>query len=807
MKLQNIILQYKKLIIGLIIIVFIDFYVHYSGNALIYVDNSFGDEVFAAICTVATLGSAIQALIIGCFNNKILGLSIRDIIKLPNCKVRIPELLIVAMAGIGLGILALSLQLYNTLSYILVAIIYVISLSSIEIWKLLSDDTEVQKLISSACNTGNNYTFEFFLVSWYEELENAIEKCDITEQNKYIDLIKNLLAHIPNDEQTVNTVLQQQTAKMFSSACFTLGFVDAYKRILCLRGDENDIRIDADQIALDYLGEIRYCPANELSQYKIRTTIIDIIETIDNTNPVKSRFVYQILQMIRKNAVIAENIRLDILDSVFFYLCSLQDNPIDSIKKEVLLIFIRDAVFLNANEHDRTVIFELFIENMYARNMYHSDENNYISVIAELFRALFFYAFYESETLDQHYREDLVELFQHTAETKNSDKASLAKLVLSNTDQLIKWYANDLLTTIQWQRSFFDYFPRRCGVKTAVWVETNLRYFAFGFYYAIGDFWEIFPVDAYLKNPEHELTDRLHLCKSIMDLFEDDMSLTKTVRETATQIHDQLNISTQFHEDKWNRNFNYFNQLLCQLQAERNLATKENVSAGVFELQHFLSHELEKRNFAIYNHQLSMDHAQHFTFTPKVRLCEKDDIQSSARHKAFSIRSLITKMVRWTLPPLSLSFDDDGTKSLLDALSERDYCFRNFTFVDDWAIPQETRKTTAFCKLKEKIETIPFFSSEVIRGDTLLTVDKLEYNYDILKYELHEPSNEQCEEYIQSFKIAEGKYRIDGAVYDYSGAIEFTKKHCVVELFDVAIVINIDENSGYKITYNRKFTE
>ena len=58
MKLQKIILQYKKLIIGLIIIVFIDFYVHYSGNALIYVDNSFGDEVFAAICTVAIMPTA-----------------------------------------------------------------------------------------------------------------------------------------------------------------------------------------------------------------------------------------------------------------------------------------------------------------------------------------------------------------------------------------------------------------------------------------------------------------------------------------------------------------------------------------------------------------------------------------------------------------------------------------------------------------------------------------------------------------------------------------------------------------------------
>lgn len=139
-----------------------------------------------------------------------------------------------------------------------------------------------------------------------------------------------------------------------------LGFVESYKRIICL-GDWSYRGLDAYSIANSYISQLRYLSEEHITGYRVPETIDDILERLEVSQEDKIYYVYNIYHSLRDNR---------------------------AIRKDVLTVLNRQ---------------------LYCNNRYSHCET-YISLISQLFRALYFYSMLETETLSEEYRAELAPL-------------------------------------------------------------------------------------------------------------------------------------------------------------------------------------------------------------------------------------------------------------------------------------------------------------------------------------------------------------------------------------------------------------
>lgn len=99
------------------------------------------------------------------------------------------------------------------------------------------------------------------------------------------------------------------------------------------------------------------------------------------------------------------------------------------------------------------------------------------------------------------------------------------------------------------------------------------------------------------------------------------------------------------------------------------------------------------------------------------------------------------------------------------------------------------------------IKEIPFDNSNVIRDNVFLKSCTIEYNYEIINYDLVVPTDADCDEFINDHKIADGRYRIDGVIYDYKKAVDYLKEKYRVEKSSFKIITNVKKDSGFKIAF------
>lgn len=119
------------------------------------VSETYIDVVFAALCTVAVLGSAIQSIIIGSFNSKIYGLTTKEVLAEIPDRINISKTLIASFLSIIVGLIFFALGFCSTTTAIAVCIVIIISISSIKIWRLLSNDETQLSVINEIIDSNN----------------------------------------------------------------------------------------------------------------------------------------------------------------------------------------------------------------------------------------------------------------------------------------------------------------------------------------------------------------------------------------------------------------------------------------------------------------------------------------------------------------------------------------------------------------------------------------------------------------------------------------------------------------------------
>ena len=73
-----------------------------------------------------------------------------------------------------------------------------------------------------------------------------------------------------------------------------------------------------------------------------------------------------------------------------------------------------------------------------------------------------------------------------------------------------------------------------------------------------------------------------------------------------------------------------------------------------------------------------------------------------------------------------------------------------------------------------------------------------------IHYQLVEPNEETCTQFVNGHRIADGVYRIGTNLFDYSHAIKHVKANYVLELAEVFVYVDISADSGFKVETKRE---
>ncbi len=776
---------------------------------LIFVSDSFADSIFTTLSTVAALGSGLQSIIIGTLDKKTYGFTLKDVLKIIKKSYNFNTILTLNLASIILAIILLSLNLVNTLTCLTIAVIVSTIYSSCFIWKIITDSSYVKKQISFYIKNEHYEKSELndIITTLLLELRNTLEINDDNSANEVINLLKQALNKGNQKKILKNRSIEGYFKNIFSTACFKIGFVNAYKKILCFN-DNNNPLLNSAEIALEYINTISFSPESNIYQYNIPATIDDIIENLEAESFLKIRYSYNYFFAVFENNIINKLTKDVFIKEIIEKLSIIYDNENGKIKKDLLLYIFKDFVLENENINERLDLFSVIIEKI-SDNI--SDRNEYyVAFISEVFRAIYFYAFYENDTLQNEYQKELLTLFLYSRQNKNKGNYNLCLLILNNGRKITEWLCNDALNSRE-HIDKFDRFPsKRFFVKQINWTQANLIIFAFIFYLAFSFLrTRTFPLYDIIKSHNIDTKTGIFICKIITQVYDiedvknNNFLLKQNIQQQVQNMQKCLNCKQQIPQSLINSNFDKFNSLLKELiQQTISHNTKSN-NLNIKKIKAEIINKFNEDDKFKFNKKLSLKNTVPITMSPSftkkisyetndiIPLINKDDIEHC-----------IDEIVRDVLPVVTINFGISGINILKENLKKGKYKYRNYDYINDLGIKQEVKQTEDFYDLRKLLNNIKLDKTHAIHDYIFLKTENIEFNFEIVDLRLTEPSDADCNEFINSHKIADGKYRIDGMLFNYTDAVKYVQSAYRLEHSAIKLVTNIDKNGGFKVNFD-----
>ena len=788
----------RKMYICMLIFVLLatafDVLIRIASIPYLIVSETYIDVVFAALCTVAVLGSAIQSIIIGSFNSKIYGLTLREVlVEIPD-RISISETVIISFLSIIIGLVFFAFDLCSATTATAVCTVVFIAISSIQIWRLLSSE-ETQLRVLNEIIDSKNHPPEYFYVRWFPELKNAIENNDEVSLDSYVKLINRI-----NKTGKGSPSIEKNIKDVFPLATLHIGFVDAYKKIIGLGGWQNET-IDTLSIVHSYFLQIQFCNEQQVGLHRIPETIDDILERMEVSADEILRIVYGLYTNLKTNRIISQNVRNNIISGIFSKLCYLRDTANGELRKKIILHIFKRDILENENVDERKELMQMLNACLFHNNRYSRDDC-YISLLAQLFRALYFYSVYETETLNSDYRNELFTLFQYGEVGRDNYRITLAGLINEKEESIVAWLADDCKTDSYHMDSMFEYFFAGFVAKSSVWTVDNCLSFAFGYYLLVGYRFQLFPIVHLIENENLDINHQISLCNCIVNCFGFTGQPREEFKSALTKLRSFTGVNYSLEDSLSSANFEYFNERLRELRQKHNAELVADVSNDLVDLNSRVIEKCLRFQGFTYCNAIGLDKAPVISIRPMVRHAFKRDIAFAADEKERLIIDVLNHMVGEILPEIQLSFDQNGVNALLAELENRIYKARNYTFINDWALSNEVRASEEYAKLVELLKTIPLIEGSDIRRHIFIKQDQILFNAKVLSYKTESPTDTQCEDYITSFKVADGKYQIDGAILDFTKAVAYVKSSFIVEHSEICVATNLDNESGFKVTFS-----
>lgn len=653
---------------GFAIGIILDAIVKCTGFAFVYVSDDYINETFGATCTVAVLGNAILSLLVGASEREIKGIPFQDIMQLTKFGSDQRITIVATTFSIILAIVAYSLDLCTTVTFLAWLDAILIISSSVDLWEILSNEDKQLGIINEIIDNEESNRADVYVENWFEALSTSLDSYNESTIDEFCTLVSKISATSTPKEHPINSAIARYLPKLFEIGCEKVGFVDAYKLIRKINSIRPDGFIDCETAATDYIKALKYCNGINIHNRSIPTVIETIMEETEFEDWAKSSFAYSLFSAVYDNSFLNTDAKHDILVDALKVLTFLRDDNAGTVKKEVIHYIVKFDLLLNSNEESRTRLFHLLTESLLRNNRYVNDDV-FIATISEIFRAFYFYVYCEKETLTGEYRKSLLKLYHSQQSNKDLIALSFNYLIREHYEGIITWLAQDAMTFDHRKRIRWDYFGPTTRAKKIVWCSDEVIRFAYCFYKLVGYTHSGNPFIKYVETDGIEDVEKVALCRIIINLY-DDGSLNDFAKEMINQMEELTGIRAHDSNYRDKPEHEYFQEKLSELLSKSNQAALETDSPTSEEILALVNKELEKGNFFVFDAELQMKPVMRRKIEPTLIERNKHSTENSAYRIAQITRMLINNLISRKLKKVSVNFGQKGVNTLINNLQD-----------------------------------------------------------------------------------------------------------------------------------------
>jgi hypothetical protein len=788
--------------------ILIDFCVILIGN-YISVDPSFILYVYAALATIAALSGTVLTIIISSFSTKYYGFTIREMLSFENLEIKVSNIIPISLVVTFVATIFLAFDFITTIVLTLFYIIVLIICYSNYIWEISTNDLKCKQIVKAELvkilHSKDNEKIIKSLNNLFDSFLFSVEQKSVDISNDIMELIKSILENIDLDNKELETFIDQKINYVFLYTVPIIGYSSAIEKVLSIHDTVsiNFSSFDKRRSLLKPIKKLKFCNDENFSE----SIIYNTLEYTKFLNADEKKFILcNYFTCILLNQILTLSYKYELIEDFFAHITNFswsEDSEYDLVRHEVILHITKKYILTNDDDNIRTKLFTTITNQLYGDGF--GNCAKYFETLVLLYQSLYFYSFYEIDTLKVQHREKLKKLIDMNVESIDTKKVTFIGLLNRHTEEIVSYLLN-IVIKHGTDYTFFEYFPKNFGAKNSVWTEPARLKFAFRtyllFYYDCDSFphkmindWDTIDIDV------KEL-----VVSTFLSCFDDN---TRHLNENT--LSDLIELSDWIGE-KYSNNYIFIQNLYDELNNQmKSLNLKK-----VIMLDTTLP-KLEALNKALTT-QIS-DNKKMFGYDPDISITGEDEITFKPIIEEFKycynemniaanickyVKSQLNSIAKKNLPMIQLSFDKNGVIRLLNLLKKKTINSRNYDFVYDSALSNETRALPEYTILVEKIKNIKCYRTQQFNSNMFFNKEYMRFNVIVSKYSTDFLNENQCDEYSEKFKVADGFYKIQSALYNKAQAMEIIHKLYKIQYISLKLRTNISDKSGFVIGFNHK---
>lgn len=742
--------------------------------------------LFSAIFTMAAISGTIITIVSGSLKEKYIGIPIQVFATFKSYKYKPLVFVVISLLLVLLSLPGLFLSEFISLVILLTIEVALISLFTIKMWKLVSDQNFCQKLLKKEIE-------ENHLKNWHTIIHDIFSYClfCVKEQNK--NEIENAI-HILNllkvDDEGISdiinqnmTTISQELLSPESIKCF--GITDLVKLWSVCKIDVTDLIVDAAKSVLSMDDQ-------DLSLYLYKT-VSSVLYEKDLDAKEKIFYLFNVGKNICNNRILSKDRRIKHINSYIENICySWNDN--DEVQVNIIITIFEELVLKNEKWDEALVVHDAIIRALSSNNVVYKT-NVKCTLLAYIFALEYSYGFNEKETIKEEHRKKIQSLIKRQIN-------DAVDIVTSSLSLLIEQNIQDFLIAL---RSLADnpsrygdheYYSNSRVAKYAVWDDNNLTELLYCTYFANHIYYRglIYQTENWnsLGCQEKKL-----ILSSFVNLFnKETYELNDDIYEYIEEIAEWASFEHFYGKDHFVSLFKEANKELKDIN-KTIIDNKEK--NGAFSIEAF------KLDSPFYDNNLKEDYCKkeaNINFGKNdVNKISTKDLQDFAYEYC---KQVLNYEIDANFEKVPLSFDATGVNEILKVIKDNNIVMSNYKYIDDLSFSTETRESGEFIELCNLMNDIKIVKDSNINKRIMCKTIMPKYNFSIGRIQRKQLNDLAVEEVCRSLLISDNKYVINDAVYDKKEAMEYVKKNYRQDSVKIVIKHNFDKNKFFVLSYKNK---
>ena len=742
--------------------------------------------LFSAIFTMAAISGTIITIVSGSLKEKYIGIPIQVFATFKSYKYKPLVFVVISLLLVLLSLPGLFLSEFISLVILLTIEVALISLFTIKMWKLVSDQNFCQKLLKKEIE-------ENHLKNWHTIIHDIFSYClfCVKEQNK--NEIENAI-HILNllkvDDEGISdiinqnmTTISQELLSPESIKCF--GITDLVKLWSVCKIDVTDLIVDAAKSVLSMDDQ-------DLSLYLYKT-VSSVLYEKDLDAKEKIFYLFNVGKNICNNRILSKDRRIKHINSYIENICySWNDN--DEVQVNIIITIFEELVLKNEKWDEALVVHDAIIRALSSNNVVYKT-NVKCTLLAYIFALEYSYGFNEKETIKEEHRKKIQSLIKRQIN-------DAVDIVTSSLSLLIEQNIQDFLIAL---RSLADnpsrygdheYYSNSRVAKYAVWDDNNLTALLYCTYFANHIYYRglIYQTENWnsLGCQEKKL-----ILSSFVNLFnKETYELNDDIYEYIEEIAEWASFEHFYGKDHFVSLFKEANKELKDIN-KTIIDNKEK--NGAFSIEAF------KLDSPFYDNNLKEDYCKkeaNINFGKNdVNKISTKDLQDFAYEYC---KQVLNYEIDANFEKVPLSFDATGVNEILKVIKDNNIVMSNYKYIDDLSFSTETRESWEFIELCNLMNDIKIVKDSNINKRIMCKTIMPKYNFSIGRIQRKQLNDLAVEEVCRSLLISDNKYVINDAVYDKKEAMEYVKKNYRQDSVKIVIKHNFDKNKFFVLSYKNK---